>query len=377
MAAFAAVLPMPSPGKIKRWSVVWFAGYVLTLEVATAGNVPLFRCALEEWPAQNYQAVLFHRGPLNAEEQDLAGDLGSASAKTGVNLLFSTLDLREELSPPLQALWEAQVNAEPPWLVVLSPEAAPEPKQIWAGPLKADAVKTILDSPARRKITEGLLRGDAAVWVLLECGEAVRDEAAVDMLATSLKQMERELRLPSAAALPVKSPMPLRIGFSLVRIPQNDPAEEFLLRQLPSGGGAWDRSRPVAHAVFGRGRTLPSFAGKRLQAETIREIGRLLTNGCTNGMAAAQAGTDLLLAADWNSIFNTPAPADTNLNAVSKLMQIMTNASQSSPAVPTNAVEPVPAPANSGGGRLLIFALLAAAGIAGGFWLVMRGRERR
>jgi hypothetical protein len=51
----------------------WVLALGLLLQAAAlgAGQLPVFRCALENWPARDYQAVIFHRGPLGMDEQDL------------------------------------------------------------------------------------------------------------------------------------------------------------------------------------------------------------------------------------------------------------------------------------------------------------------
>ena len=40
--------------------------------LAPTCNIPVFRYALERWPADSYEVILFHRGPLTAAEQALA-----------------------------------------------------------------------------------------------------------------------------------------------------------------------------------------------------------------------------------------------------------------------------------------------------------------
>src|SRR5439155_27174773 len=99
----------------------------------------------------------------------------------------------------LQTLWNGRTNSLSSWLVLRAPQSVADARPVWAGPLKAETVSALLDSPARRKIADGLLRGDSAVWVLLECGDAVRDEAAVDVLSAELKELETHLRLPPPA----------------------------------------------------------------------------------------------------------------------------------------------------------------------------------
>ena len=39
--------------------------------LAWACSVPVFRYALEMWPPDEYEVVLFHQGPLNKEQKQL------------------------------------------------------------------------------------------------------------------------------------------------------------------------------------------------------------------------------------------------------------------------------------------------------------------
>ena len=61
---------------------------------------------------------------------------------------------------------------------------------MWSRPFDSAALEALIDSPARKTVSAALGRGEAAVWVLLECGDAVLDETAVDNLSTHLKQLE-------------------------------------------------------------------------------------------------------------------------------------------------------------------------------------------
>src|SRR6185503_4798510 len=227
------------------WVLAW--GLLLQAAALGAGQLPVFRCALENWPARDYQAVIFHRGPLGMDEQDLATALKEAPQRWGANIATSTADVLEEMDEATLALWKTQTNAEPPWMVVFAPASEDYPPVLWAGRFQADTVKAVLDSPARKKTIEALVRGDSAVWVLLECGDAMRDEAAVDTLAGTLKRLEGDLRLYASitSAPPAKFNLPLRIAFSLVRVTRNDPAEEFFVNLL-SQKERFHRGKPAA-----------------------------------------------------------------------------------------------------------------------------------
>ena len=281
---------------------------VLLLNVLPArAAAPLHRCALEDWPAENYHAYVFHHGPLDPADQELVDVLSSAPPKLGVNLLVSTVDTLKEMDAAVEALWNTQTNAEPPWLVVLSSRRDATNAMVWATALRTPSVGAILGSPARSRIAESLLEGDSAVWLLVECGDTVRDEAAVDLLSSELKRLEKELRPAKAGpGNQIKSGLPLIPHFALIRVTRVDVAEEFLLNTLLAAEDAVQR--PMAFPIFGRGRVLPSLTGRHLNEEAIGRHCKLLIGDCTNEIRETTQGSELLLGAHWNSIFEKASP---------------------------------------------------------------------
>ena len=331
-----------SSPQFKSWARSgWVLALALMLGAAAlrAGDLPVFRCALEGWPARDYQAVIFHRGPLGMDEQDLVTALKESPLRWGANIATSTADVLEAMNEETLALWKTQTNAEPPWMVVLAPANEEYSPVLWAGRFGADTVKAVLDSPARKKTIEALVRGDSAVWVLLECGDAMRDEAAVDTLAGTLKRLETDSRLSASitSAPPVKFKLPLHVVFSLVRVTRNDPAEEFFVSLL-SHGERFHRAKPAAFPVFGRGRTLSAIAGKHLEDEFILDACSFITGACSNGVKELRPGKDLLLCVRWDSIFEetaslSPQSVTTNPPAASVLAPAKMPATQAQPSI--------------------------------------------
>jgi hypothetical protein len=326
---------------IRSWAhSAWVLALGLLLGAASlhAGGLPVFRCALEGWPVRDYQVVIFHRGPLDMDVQDLVTAMKEAPLRWGANIATSTADVAEDMDEATLALWKSQTNAEPPWMVVLAPPNEEYSPVLWAGRFGADTVKAVLDSPARKKAIEALVRGDSAVWVLLECGDAMRDEAAVDTLAGTLKQLEKDSRLSASitSAPPAKFKLPLRISFSLVRVTRNDPAEEFFVNLL-SQGERFHPAKPAVFPVFGRGRTLGALSGKHLDDEFILDACSFITGGCSNGVKELRPGKDLLLCVRWDSIFEeatslAPQSVTTNPPAASAVSPAKTPATQAQPS---------------------------------------------
>jgi len=300
----------------RGWRCVALAGVLALFAMPSwAGTEALYRYALRHWPPEIYQVIVFHHEPISEDARKLIDLLFSAPQTSGANMVVSVVDTTEPMAEPMQTLWYTQTGVEPPWVVVTNPEASEAAPPIWAGSLGAEAVSALLDSPARRKIADGLLGGDAAVWVLLECGDAIRDEAAVDLLAAELKRQEPRLssRVTKTNATASSAVDAVKGGFSLVRVTRNDAAEEFFVTNLLNGA-ALSHTKPMAFPVYGRGRTLPALVGRRLSAESIVATCRFITGACTNESKAANPGKDLLVSAQWDAPGDpTNSPATVSL----------------------------------------------------------------
>src|SRR5713101_2078180 len=85
---------------------------VLGPSVAPACNVPVFRYALERWNPDSFVAVVFQREPFTAEQQAVVETLEKMGAGSAANLTVAKVNVSGVMSPPFQALWQAQVNPE-------------------------------------------------------------------------------------------------------------------------------------------------------------------------------------------------------------------------------------------------------------------------
>jgi hypothetical protein len=187
---------------------------VLPAAAVRACNVPVFRYALERFQSDPFEFVIYHRGPLGEEAkaavdamQKLASDSSSA-----LQLQVRLVDLAAPAKPAAPPDPKAAPASKPPadapppspqppadavlpWLMVVPPgdeQASP----LWSGPFRAADLRALLDSPARRTLAERLLKGDSAVFVLLESGRRAADEAAEQLLRKTLANMEKSLQLP-------------------------------------------------------------------------------------------------------------------------------------------------------------------------------------
>lgn len=284
---------------------------LLSLAAAHACSVPVFRYALEKWPADAYQAAVFHRGPLTAAQHALVQELSleGLAGKLHVNVAVESVDLGQNPPPASLERWQSLGQTTLPWLVINFPKAAKLPDAIVSAPLSETAIRQALDSPARQELVRRLGRGDTAVWVLLEIGDPARDDATAKLVESRLNYLAGVLKLPAldpadiANGLVNVPPGGLKLAFSILRIPRMDPAEAVFVRMLlGSESDLTSLAEPIVFPVFGRGRALYALAGKGINHETLDEAASFLIGRCSCQVKEQNPGVDLLLAADWESL---------------------------------------------------------------------------
>lgn len=351
--------------------------------VVWACNVPVFRYALERWPAAPYEVVIFHRGPLPAPERaivDALKDKGEAG-KNLANFALLTVDLAALGNGPTTNLWARQTNAILPWMVVRFPGSGDEEiPAVWAGPLSAESAKLLVDSPARQEISRRLLEGDSAVWLLLDSGDPAVDDPAFKLLETELKKAEKSIQLPPADPDDPKmhADLPLRVAFSVLRASQRNPAEAMLTAMFRQNEPALATNTTVAAVpIFGRGRALAIVTGRDLSAAVINDACAFMAGACSCQVKELNPGFDLLLAADWEALLEGRVVKDPELPPLVGLSQAVATNKPALTLVATTA------PSNPGGQGHLIRNLLLVLGLAMGsvtaatFFLKAKARNSR
>lgn len=284
-----------------------FGVLMLSPDLAPACQIPVFRYALERWQPAAYEVVVFHRGPLSAADQAAVDGLGDVG-KTLANLVMTDADLSRPLDKALKKVWEAQSGkAEPalPWAVILYPDD-PAAGPLWAGPPAEASAHPLLDSPARREVARRLLGGQSAVWVLVEGGDEAKDEVAAKSLEQELEAQQKALVLPDldlgAPGPRLLSELPLKVGFSALRVSRSDDKERAFVAMLTHGLKPQESPEPVLVPVFGQGRALCVLQGKEIEPGQVGQIATFLTGACSCQVKELNPGFDLLMAADWQSL---------------------------------------------------------------------------
>jgi len=272
---------------------------------AAACNVPVFRYALERWEADPYEIVVFHREPLSVEQEVILAGMEKAGRDGNANLTVNRVNLAGEVPPPLRLLWNAQENPTSPWMVARYPRQSRIENPAWAGPLTAETVGALLDSPARRDLARKLLRGDAVVWLLLESGDRERDDEAGRLIEAESGKLQQTLKLPEPSTLdpPMNANVPLKIAISIVRVARSDPAERMLVNLLLNRNPKLATGKEaMLFPIFGRGRAIPPAIGPEIRAEALLEMAEFLTGPCSCQVKEMNPGYDLLLTANWSSL---------------------------------------------------------------------------
>ena len=292
----------------------------VTASLAIACSVPVFRYALEHWRPDAYVVFVFQNGDLTSEQQALVDSLEPISGKDA-NVAVKIVDLEANRDPDLQKVWQANQSETLPWVVLQSPAKWGPSQTVWQGELTADNVNAIVDSPARSKINKLLVGGESVVWVLLECGRKDEDDAAFKMLATELKKLQGDLKLPEIETEDLDDlsvdPDALKIAFSAVRISRDNAEERVLVEMLqrvePDLMDEEFRSQPMAFPVFGRGRALYALIGGGIEPDMIREASTFLTGACQCTVKAQNPGVDLIMNVNWDDVVEPTEVVDAGL----------------------------------------------------------------
>ena len=312
-------MPWSTPAAVLRPSLLRPL-LLLTLLPALiwACQVPVFRYALERWPAE---ACRLEVGPGGGAEADAARAL----------LRQAVADPRAPLNLELQ---EA-AGLAPGTLALQAPAAAGETARppVWQAPLTPATARLLADSPVRRTLRERLLAGESAVWLLLESGDAAKDAAAAGRLAQALEAAQASLQLPEGVLTPeqarqgqsagkpedvLQSEVPLRLAFSTLRLSRQDAAEAVLIAQLlrVEDDLADYAGEPMAFPVFGRGRVLEPLIGAGIHRDNVVEHAQYLCGACSCEVKALNPGMDLLLAAAWGPADTLPEPETVRIEPV-------------------------------------------------------------
>jgi len=247
-----------------------------------ACSIPVFRYALDRWPADNYRLEV---SAADAKDEAIAKFIRNFGASSALNL-----DV-------------VRVNDGPSRLLIPhadDKQAAP----VWSGVLDNAALAKLTNSPARAELVKRILNGDSGVWLLVESGTRAVDDALARTIEKRLRYLEQVANLPLIDPNDPTSklgPGPrLAVKFSLLRVGARAPEEMPFLSMLAGPkSGLVGSSEPWVAAVFGRGRVLGAWPAKGFGDEQIEEVCLFLLGACSCQVKNLNPGWDLLLRVDW------------------------------------------------------------------------------
>lgn len=285
---------------------------LLWVGTVCACSVPVFRYALERWPADTYRCVIFHAGPLGNDHQETIAQLETFANANGPypSLLIRALDTAQEIPQAYASLWNQFQDRKLPLVVMLSPLMGNHTPVVWSAPLSDATVQRIMDSPTRRELVRRLASGDTAVWLLLQSGDPAQDQSLQESLTTHLREMESELKLPhqldprdTTYDQPMNEAIALKIAFSILPLNLTDPGEALLASVFrTSVEKDLEETLPAVVPVYGRGRALTILDANSVYEQSIADIGHFLVGPCSCEIKQANPGLDLPLFADWDGL---------------------------------------------------------------------------
>lgn len=285
--------------------------------IASACNVPVFRFALERWRPDVYRVTLLHRGPLSESQREISRPLEDAQEKGSANFVLQAVDVNKLEKPAdnvqgpltdiLNQAWSRVENGQA-WLIVQYPTHLGIDVPVWSEPLTQETVARLTGSPLRQELVRRLADGQTAVWLLLESGLADRDNAAAELLEDELKGLEQSLKLPQLTSDPddqLLSSTPLKVAFSVLRVPRTGVTEDALAGMLVRcEPDLADRTDPIVYPVFGRGRALLPLIGAGITAKNIQDAAAFLVGACSCQVKEQNPGFDLLLSVEWDGLLS-------------------------------------------------------------------------
>ena len=247
-------------------------GLCLLCSAAQACSVPVFRYALERWPADPH---LLERAEPQADIDFATShcNLWPSAGESGARISF----------PDGGATW-------------------------YEGAWSPSVAQAAVDSPLRRRLSAELIGGTTAVFLFIGNKDVEKSQAELTRIRATLMRLQSEVQLPEEdpiydAADPssqLGTEVPLQLLFGLNELQADAPGEAMFRRQLLALDPQYDASKgPLLVAVYGRGRAF-SLYEDGLGDDVLTELAWFLCGACSCQVKALNPGIDLLLSIDWD-----------------------------------------------------------------------------
>jgi len=294
---------MSKRGGAGRWAGLVAVAVAIMPGPVSACDNPVYRYALERWPADDF-LILASASTLEPLRQAL-----DAVASQGPRPNLAVLDAAEA------KVLDRQPEAGR--MTLLAPTNGVQADafdEVWSGPATAESLALIADSPARQELTKRLMKGEAIVWLVVERGKGDGDgrkrldpliaEYIRDVVAKDKARQDEPAADVSDA--PTVKPSDKAVFWpprmSVLRVRADDPQERVFVAMLMASAEPAVAEGSAVFPVFGRGRSLGGIPLEKLDAEQFRSACDFLTGACSCEVKEMSPGSDLLLAADWNTV---------------------------------------------------------------------------
>ena len=287
---------------MKKYCLLFFVLLGLLTSLAHACSVPVFRYALERWPADYYGAMVIHKGPLSEAESKLLEEFkaGVEQDEAYLNVEVFTKDLDDPESGELDKLLGDLVPKKLPAVALWYPWRMQREPPVLVWDFSAETVGQLLKSPAREEIAKRIIGGDSAVWLFLESGNAETNKVTLARINEELKAIEGELKeMQEENADPETEGLVYK--FSVMSISRSDPKEKALVEMLMKSEEDLHEHEalPMVFPMYGQGRALFALVGEGINSENMRDVVGFLTGPCSCQVKSMNPGTDIMMPANW------------------------------------------------------------------------------
>lgn len=278
-----------------------------------ACDVPVFRYALERWPADPYGVLIIEDYPLTEGEKEVLRDLETwgVAGEEALNIWVNKVTRESLLESRFKNINETHPKGKSNQMVLVFPHVTRVFEGLWSGPLTKASAQSLKASPFRQKLIDGVLEGHSAIFLYLEGGDAKKDLENQAVIKSGVQSLEQNFDLPKNVISRVSSatpddpsnrlltdvPFDLKFAFQNMPSQGGDDVLRSILRNLEPGHA---ENEPMAFAVFGRGRVLGPIVGRDFQKEVMLQIGGYLCGRCSCQVKAQNPGVDILLNINWN-----------------------------------------------------------------------------
>jgi hypothetical protein len=275
----------------------------LAANPAWACSIPVFRYALERWPADLFVATVDVPADAAAATKDALNWLEDRAQPNG-----GPLNLAVERTPATE---QQARGADRGTLEIARHSRGQVARRLWSGEL-TEAKAALAGGPWQEELIRRLATGDAVVWLVLEGTDPVAATHAAQLLDDELPRLAEDTVLPRGIGLPgseLLAAIPLEVRFSVLTVPAGAGGEELLRATLLAGhqesaaeGETLDPQAALVVPVFGRGRAAAVLPAATLTGDALAEFTAFLCGACSCQVKQLNPGFDLLLPVDWEQV---------------------------------------------------------------------------